>query len=359
MITVCMGMCSIKPFTVAVFGESGTGKTVAQKLALAIMKNNGYKIYEITKGGFTLAGLSKLYKSNVSESLLRKRTMLQQAELLYLEDLSDLTDYMTESVVSLISSLSDDTKMDYTTNDIQSVVDLGKRKRSTFGGTDGHYFRLLKSEVWNDKVRRRVVPVFLYYYPNELSNKESYTDSLTSTFGTNATAKLIFEKRRFDAIKFTKRDSVTNDVDMEIRNKTWRSIYTCIPESNSCKYLTDSLAEGHALFNDRDTVLEEDYQFILDFLLRYLLPFKPIDFRIFTYLLKKGKPATMKELQGYLDVGRKKIEQTLDFTPILVKQFENDSGHGQLKYVIKPSDYIKEMKSNFDSTILKFRDMIK
>lgn len=358
-IVVCMGLCAVKPFTVAVFGESGTGKTVSQTVGLGIMKNNGFRIYEITKGGFTLAGLSKLFKPNVGESLLRKRKMLQECELLYLEDLSDLTDYMVESVVSLISSLADDTKMDYTTNEIQATVDLGKTKRSTFGGTDGHYFRLLKSTVWNDKVRRRVVPMFLYYFPSELKSKEEYTDSLIETYGTRNSAKRIFDTRELVKIKFTRRETMVNNVDLELRNKTWRNLYSCIPESNSCKYLTDALAEGHAIFNDRDTVLDEDYQFILDFMLRYLMPFKPTDFSVFTYLLKRGEYSTFKELQAYLDMGRKKLERDITFSPLLVKEYDNVEGHGQLKYYVKLSKYIQQIKTEFDKIVFEFRKVLK
>jgi hypothetical protein len=340
------------------FGESGTGKTVAQKIALAIMKNNGYKMYEIAKGGFTLTGLSKLFKSNVSEDLLAKRKMLQESELLFLEDLSDLTDYMIDSVISLITSFADETVMDYTTNEVQSRFDIGKRKRSTFGGTDGHYFKLLKSSVWNDKVKRRVMCLFLYYFPDEKRSKEEYTDSLGKTYGTGDMSINIFTNRHLDTVKFERRtEPLRNTVDMEIRNKTWRNFYAVIQESNSCKYICDCLAEGHAVFNNRDTIINEDYNFLNDFLKRFAIPFKPLDFQVYSYLIKKGKSATMSELIAYLEVGRKKLDREIDFSPLLLKEYE-DKETGQLRYVVKLSDYVKDMKGEFDNLIKKFKEMV-
>lgn len=357
-IMTCVGFCSVNPITTALFGKSGCGKTVAQKIALAMMKNNGFVVYEINKGGFTLAGLSKLFKSNVDEATLAKRKMLQAAELLFLEDLSDITDYMAESVVSLITSLSEDTVMDYTTNEVQNRFDVGVKKRSVFGGTDGHYFRLLKSSSWNDKVRRRVVCMFMYYFNDELTTKESYTDSLKTSKATTSMAMELYDKRDFSNIRFTKRKEVTNTVSLELRNKAWRTMYKVIPESNSCKYLTDSIAEGHAVFNNRGDVIDEDYQFILDFLPRYLLPFTPVDFKIFSYLIEKGSKATIRELLAVTDVGRKKLDSEIDVSPLIVRQFD-DVEYGNLRHVVVLSDLVNESKKRFDLIVSDLKEVAK
>lgn len=371
-----------KPFTTGVFGFSGSGKTVAQQMALEIAKNNGIDLFSIEKGGFTLSGFAKLFSEDIKGELKESREELLNCTCIYLEDLADVTDYVSANTISLLTSFSESKSFEYVTGNNQVKVTLENLKRNIFGGTDMDYFTLMDNPVWDKKVKRRMIPVMLYYFPQELLERSEEVDCMSDyqQKGTKGMSAELFQKRGWDKIKVAETDAyyqndaeLRGDASRDVRNAARRVLENTKPgfvDPNSMQYLAVSLAGGHAIFNGRDYICNDDYYFIIDFMERFCLPFNAWDFRAFMYLLSRcvTQPVDMVSLDELAlplkhsprklreDLfGSKVLSMCFDKEGILEKNELEDSVEFQMfgnpKYCVRIDPGVIIVKKKFDAKI--------
>lgn len=320
--TLCFSaLLSPRPLVVGVFGRSGSGKTTIQRSVLKVLeKRTGMKIYDFGKGAFTIAGLSRMFERRHNDEEISKRVDdLSKADIIFLEDLSELTTtYMTDITVSLLTDFSESKSIEYTTVESLHRIEIEKLKTCFLGGTEKHYQRLVDSEVWTSKLKRRLLPLFLYYLPNEYADIQTYVINAVKT-----TENVYVDSyaEMFDSLEDFSTDPVSFELTDETKNQyvaLQRYLYDVLGDHFSAMLISDGVASGHARFNGRNVVKAVDYYVLNKLFSRFVLPFSSgNELFLFDEILRRNSLISLNEAKCMLNIGDKSLIRLISLSKVL------------------------------------------
>ena len=307
------------------FGESGIGKTLPEKVAIESLKGIAkFNLWDLSRSkGVTPAGLVKLYRKCTGDDAKEKDMMewskIVESDMVYLEDLAFLrTRYTRETTTIILHALPSDSKLSDLTSSGEPIseMSLGKTKRVLFAGTPDVYDEITSMLTYDEFMNRRCLYLMCWLSPREWSERESHAlkqfymnsereHNITNDWIRMAKHGLRIPNLKKHKIKFSVEDKKAIDRERKLIYKEMIK-FKRIPESALEKI--DALAIGHALINNRITVLLEDYEFISLLLWRYVVTsvMRRQELAIFNELCRRdGKGCKVRDIADYLRIRSK------------------------------------------------------
>ena len=280
-------------------GSSGTGKTISDKVALASFGSQ-HNPLTIT-GRITPAGLAKLIKRSKndedSEMFLKQ---MKDTGLLFVEDLSRCnTRYLKVTSLQLLAGLTKNTKLDDLTSEggVPEFSLGNEPKKCMISGTPSDWEELSSTSVYNEFVDRRSLTAIALMSSPEWNYRVALAkDSVMMKpdwqiekewEGIVKDSELLLYKGPIREVNFG-----------EHRLKLYEKLSQFKRFPENVFFMIDSLAEGHARINGRNTVYPEDYEVVDRLFSRFILlsDMKKKELFIVEELIKNGGEMKVNDL---------------------------------------------------------------
>jgi len=254
------------------FGSSGAGKTISDRVAIEAF---GTKHTPLTiSGRLTPAGMAKVMR-RAEENLQVKEDLetFRRAKLIFVEDLSRCTThYLKLTALQFLAGLTKTTILDDLTSEGGTLGgNLGNEpKKCMVAGTPSDWEEIASTSMYNEFIDRRSLTGIALMSPKEWQIREAMARVNT------------IHKEDWNIILSWK--DMIRSLDISTYNGPMRpgaigphrimlyeklASFKRFPEN--VFGMIDSLAEGHARLNGRDTVLPEDYEVIDKLFTRFLI----------------------------------------------------------------------------------------
>jgi len=281
------------------FGSSGAGKTISDRVALEAF---GQKHIPLTiSGRLTPAGMAKMMKrAEENQKSLEDLTTFRRARLIFVEDLSRCTThYLKLTALQFLAGLTKKTELDDLTSDGGTFGgNLGNEpKKCMVAGTPSDWEEIASTSLYNEFIDRRSLAGIALMSPKEWQVREAM--ARISTVHTDDWQIILRWKSMIESLDVTTyngpmKQGIVGPYRQALYEKL--SIFKRFPEN--VFGMIDSLAEGHARINSRDTVLPEDYEAIYKLFTRFLVTadMKKKELFIVEELIRSHGILTLEEL---------------------------------------------------------------
>lgn len=350
-------------FLLMKFGSSGAGKTISDKIAIEAF---GQHLMPLTVSGrLTPAGMAKLMKK--AENNLDARKDLEEfrrAKLIFVEDLSRCTThYLKLTSLQFLAGLTKTTDLDDLTSEGGTFKgNLGDEpKKCMVAGTPSDWEEISSSSIYNEFIDRRSLTAIVLMSPKEWQVREDLAKQCLMR--RDDWQIILHWLNLIRSVDVTPYLGPMKEIQVgKHRELLYNELFTFKKYPENLFAMIDSLAEGHARLNGRDTVLQEDYEVIDKLFSRFFLlaDMKKKELFLTEELVRSHGILTLNELVYRLR--RRARHEDLPELNVVEKTILNyassskyitkfNKGHRNQQVFIILSDYLREIFKTWDKEV--------